>query len=333
MAALTRFIPQLVLVAAVALAALLANQGIALAQQGASVVSKRVAEVPLDPMAAAWSQARAIEVPLTPQAAIMPRLSQASIPTARLRSLHDGERIAFMLEWQDATRDASTNQVDRFRDAAAILLSLTPDVPNICMGAPGQLTNLWHWKADWQEDIDKGFQDVVQAYPNFYKDNYTGVSGTPPFQAPEDFSSDLARSYFLGLAAGNPLSQFDKVSPVEELLSAGFGTTTHKAAQNVDGHGVWSDGRWRVVFVRPLQVSDSEAAPLAGRSEFPVAVAVWNGSNQEVGARKQLSSFLTVTFSERTGLEWPQLLMIAILVAIGTAAAAWWLRRRYSTGT
>jgi hypothetical protein len=58
-------------------------------------------------------------------------------------------------------------------------------------------------------------------------------------------------------------------------------------------------------------------------------VAVWNGSNQEVGARKQLSAFLTLTFRQQAGVEWPQIALIAaILVVITGAVGVVWLRPR-----
>jgi hypothetical protein len=167
-------------------------------------------------------------------------------------------------------------------------------VPNICMGSPGQTTNLWHWKADWQEDLDKGYQEVVDAYPNFFKDYYPFVTGSPPFRLPADFSSPDARRYLIGQAAGNPLSQPARISPVEELLSTGFGTTTHREQQTVEGQGVWANGRWQVTFTRPLAATGAEATSLDGVSQAPVAFAVWNGSNAEVGARKQLSGMATV---------------------------------------
>ncbi|MCX6023488.1 MAG: ethylbenzene dehydrogenase-related protein, partial [Chloroflexi bacterium] len=236
--------------------------------------------------------------PMIPQMGFMPALRQASVSKVTVRALHDGKRLAVLLEWQDATRDAVTYMPDRFRDAAAIMTPVgAAPAPNICMGAAGQTTNLWHWKADWQEDIDKGFQDVVDAYPNFYKDTYpfvTAANGKPPFRVPQDFASPEAQSYMPGLAAGNPLSQPVKQSPVEELVSAGFGTATHKTTQGVAGKGVWTNGTWRVVFARTLATDDPEAANLATQKEVPLAFAVWNGSNQEVGARKQLSSFLTL---------------------------------------
>lgn len=292
---LRRSLPSIVLVALlVAGAVALSLRGTALAQQAPALVSVYVKDLPLDPTAAAWQQAPAVEVPLTPQNLALPRLTQASVPTLAVRSLNDGKRVAFRLEWADPTRDARATRPDEFRDAAAILFPVGDFLPNICMGVAGQLTNLWHWKADWQADIDRGFQDVTDANPNFYKDSYPFATGTPPFKVATDFASAEARQFFPGLAAGNPLSSMVRPSPVEELVSAGFGTATHKERQSVQGKGQWADGRWRVVFVRDLEVGDPTGASLAGKAEVPMAFAVWNGANQEVGARKQLSSFVSL---------------------------------------
>lgn len=268
--------------------------GTALAQQGPQLVSASVKELPMEPGSAVWRQATAVDVPLTPQLVALPRLMQTSVSSLSVRSLNDGKQVAFLLEWADGTRDARATRPDEFRDAAALLFSVGDSQPFVCMGTPGQLTNLWHWKADWQEDIDKGFQEVVDAYPNFFKDSYPFVVGEPPFRAPADFGSAEAQQYFIALVAGNPLAQPDRSSPVEDLVAEGFGTATHKTEQNVQGRGVWSNGRWQVVFSRSLEATDPSAAKLAGGADVPVAFAVWNGSNQEVGARKQLSSLLTV---------------------------------------
>jgi len=280
--------------ALVAIAIALSFNGAALAQQVPTMNATHVERISMDPFDPTWSTAPVAVVPLTAQLVALPRLSVPTVSTVYVRALNDGERIGFRLDWDDPTRDASAIRPSDFRDAAAVMVVSGQGVPNICMGSPGQATNLWHWKADWQEDIDKGYQEVVDAYPNFFKDYYPFVTGTPPFRLPADFSSADARRYLIGQAAGNPLSQPNRISPVEEMLSAGFGTTTHRTQQTVEGKGVWADGRWQVTFVRPLVTTGAEAASLGGVTQAPVAFAVWNGSNAEVGARKQLSGMATV---------------------------------------
>ncbi|MCC7372289.1 MAG: nitrate reductase [Chloroflexi bacterium] len=286
--------PQVVVGLLVAVAVALSFNGSALAQQVPTVSATHVQRVSADPFDPSWSTAPLSVVPLTSQMVALPRLATPSVSTVYVRALNDGERIGFRLDWDDPTRDAHALQPTEFRDAAAVMLAAPQGTPNICMGSPGQVTNLWHWKADWQEDLDKGYQEVVDAYPNFFKDYYPFVTGTPPYRMPVDFASPDAKRYIIGQAAGNPMSQPARTTPVEEMLSAGFGTTTHRAQQTVEGKGVWTNGHWQVTFVRPLATTGAEAASLANEKQAPVAFAVWNGSNAEVGARKQLSGMATV---------------------------------------
>lgn len=291
---------RLLLTPALALTAL-ATQGRALAQQGPFLTAEWVQTAPADdPNSPLWANAAVMEAPMIPQAAAMPQLRQVSVSKVAVRALHDADTLAILLEWQDASRDVLTGHPDQFRDAAAVMMPVQDVVPNICMGAAGQITNLWHWKADWQEDIDKGRQDVIDAYPNFFKDSYPFVAAEakPPFRWPQDFMHPDAKNYSPGWAAGNPLSEPVRSSPVEELVSQGFGTATHKDGQQVTGRGVWENGTWKVVFARALKSPDAESPELTNRKEIPVAFAVWNGANKEVGARKQLSSFLTLAVTE-----------------------------------
>ena len=278
----------------IAVAMTLSFNSSALAQQVPTVSAAHVQQVSTDPFDPTWSTAQVAVIPLTPQVLALPRLQTVSVSTVFVRAVNDGQRIGFRLDWDDPTRDARAIIPNEFRDAAAVMVASAQGVPNICMGSPGQVTNLWHWKADWQEDLDKGYQEVVDAYPNFYKDYYPFVTGSPPFRLPADFSSPDAKRYLIGQSAGNPLSEPNRVSPVEEMLSTGFGTATHRAQQTVEGKGVWTDGHWQVTFARPLAVTGAEATSLDGLTQAPVAFAVWNGSNAEVGARKQLSGMATV---------------------------------------
>ncbi len=313
-----RFLPRVLALAALLAAGALTSQGRVLAQQGPFLTAAYVANLPVaEPGSPAWATTAAAEVPLTPQAGIMPALTQGSISKVTVRALHDDNRLAVLLSWQDPTRDVLTGHPDQFRDAAAIMFPVTEGLPNICMGAAGQVTNLWHWKADWQQDIDKGFQDVVDAYPNFYKDMYPFATGTPPFRMPQDFSSPEAKSYLIGLSAGNPLSQPVKLSPVEELVAQGFGTAAHKTSQNVVGRGEWANGTWRVVFSRSLSAGDPDTADLSARKDVPVAFAVWDGADQQVGARKQLSSFFTLSLGGEQQTEMPAWMwgLVAAIVA------------------
>lgn len=263
------------------------------AQQPQYVVGYSANPVPTDPLSTAWDSVPAIEVPLIPQAGVTPALLTPSIASVTVQAIHDDAHIAFRMVWADPTRDVEAGRPDVFRDAAAIQFPVAAGVPSICMGAAGQISNIWHWKADWQEDIDTGFQDITRLYPHFFKDYYPFVEGEPPYSFPDDFSQPDARAYSPGWAVGNALSQPMREWPIENLIASGFGTlTTHEQAA-IEGRGVWENGTWSVVFIRELTPAAADLATFQEAGELATAFAVWNGSNEEVGARKQLSSFVT----------------------------------------
>ena len=273
--------------------------GIVLAQAEPQLTSQYTSEaLPLtDPQASFWERVPVAALPLTAQAGVPPTLPERSVPAVRVRSANNGEWLSFLVEWDDATNNAFATKPDEFRDAVALQFPVDAGTPGVCMGMRGKPVNLWHWKADWQSDIDNGFRDVVDAYPNFWKDYYPFAIGTPPYRMPTSFAGD-ASAYLAGWAAGNPLSDPARVTPVEELAAMGFGTATHRVQQSVIGRGVWQDGRWRVVVSRRLTNVDLSSVRLSSSRQAFVAFAVWNGSNSEVGGRKQISSDMAFIIEE-----------------------------------
>ena len=337
---------RLLTAAALALAQAASAGGVVLAQGQAQLSVRYVQEVPVaDPQAPLWDTVAPLEVPLTAQQATPPMLLQGSVSTVRVRAVHDGRWIAFLLEWQDDTQDLYASRPDQFRDAAAIQLPVDPSRPGVCMGFRGQPVNLWHWKADWQADIDEGFRDVVDAYPTFWKDYYPYAVGEPPFRAPTHFADTDARAYLAGWAAGNPLSDPLRVTPVEELAAMGFGSAEHRALQQVLGRGVWRDGTWRVVYARPMASSDPQAVQFRPGAQGYVAFAVWNGANQEVSGRKQTTADLALVLealpgqggeaprSARPGLPWWAVLLVGVAaMATGGGAVYGYLRWAQAAG-
>lgn len=286
-----------------ALAIIFTANGTVLAQAQSQLVSLyREGALPVsDPLAADWDSAPAFDVALIPQAVAVPRLAVPTIPSLKAQSLNDGKTIAFRMTWKDATANWFASHLDEFRDAAAIQTSVAPTLPSFCMGAIGQMVNLWHWKADWQYDIDKGFRDVVDAYPNFWLDYYPQVTGKPPYRLPTDFNTAQAKAYLAGWSVGNPLSNPVRVTPVEDLNAIGFGSLTSQPSQNqnVLGRGVWKDGMWYVVFARTMESAESNDGQLAPGQTANVAFAVWDGADKQVGARKQLSTWVPLLIEKQ----------------------------------
>ncbi len=74
-----------------------------------------------------------------------------AVERVQVKAVHNGESLAFRLEWEDATRDDSVADTTAFPDAAAIALPASPDSVVATMGAPGAAVNAWYWRADENE--------------------------------------------------------------------------------------------------------------------------------------------------------------------------------------
>ena len=251
-------------------AAILTQLNVRLASsQAPSLVSTHTgSDVPLDdPLASVWDSTTPVEIPLSAQTITIPK-GGGSIRAVSARSLNDGRKVYFRLEWEDPTEDTSAFAPQDFRDAAAIEFpaSGVSSVPSFCMGQIGGQVNIWQWKGDWQADIDHGFVDVPDAYPNVQSDLYQ-------FQQDDTF--------YPGRAVGNLISETERKSPVEDLVSAGFGTLTTADVQKVQGKGVWQDGKWYVLFARDMDLGGDFYVPFKRGQTTNVAFAVWDGANGE----------------------------------------------------
>jgi complex iron-sulfur molybdoenzyme family reductase subunit gamma len=65
-----------------------------------------------------------------------------------VRAAHDGEQLAFLLEWNDATQNVEFGD-RQFPDAAAVVLPANGKAPPLSsMGNPQAPVNEWFWRAD-----------------------------------------------------------------------------------------------------------------------------------------------------------------------------------------
>jgi DMSO reductase family type II enzyme heme b subunit len=71
-----------------------------------------------------------------------------AVEVAEVAAVHDGERIAFRLEWSDPSKDGDITDNAVFPDACGILLPTVHYAPMAIMGAVGMAVNAWYWRAD-----------------------------------------------------------------------------------------------------------------------------------------------------------------------------------------
>ncbi len=263
-------------------------------QEGEPVVRSIFVNEPLpvlDPNALAWQNAPPARITVYGQNITNPMLFNPSVTSLDARSMNNGTWIAFLLEWSDSTDSTKTLRTEQFRDAVAVSFPVTDDRTFIAMGGPNTPVSIAQWKADWQKDIDIGYQDredefpymAVDLYPHA-KDNATGVVPV----------EDINKEFVPGLAADNPLSNPVKLTPIEELVAEGFGTLTTQTHQDSIGKGIWNDGVWKVVIARPAMTPDMSDPQFDPGKKTDIAFAVWDGDNNEVGARKSLSLWNTL---------------------------------------
>jgi len=224
-------------------------------------------KIPLDPTDPFWKGIPGKVIPMVAQVVTTPKLLKPSVPFLMVKSVNNGSDIGFYFEWKDETKNAFIRPND-FRDGVAVMFPIKDNAIALpYMGNVGSRVDILQWKADWQEDVDHGYTDMKELYPNMWIDYYA--------------------SYSTGADVGNPMSNRKRRSPVEELTAEGFGTLTSQVHQDASGKGVWKDGIWKVVIIRPMITDDADDTQFSRGQNKKICFAVWNGSNKEVGSRKQ----------------------------------------------
>lgn len=251
-------------------------------------------DVPNDPFSPVWEKVGGTIVPLSSQIIAQPRAfgTPKGVSSARwvnVRSVNNGKEIAFLLEWEDSTKDPNRvhpgsptfmdpfNDTATFRDAAAIEFPVTipkseEDRPYFGMGHEGAQVNIWQWKADLEEGRDR-------AVP--LGSSYAG----------ESLNQTAKKWYDNGVWVDVPPKDKLRKGPVEDLIAVGFSTISLQDSQDVNGRGVYSGGKWRVVFYRTMTTNDKEDTSFKEGSTIPIAFAIWDGSNDERDGMKSIATW------------------------------------------
>lgn len=218
---------------------------------------------PTDP---AWNEIPASVHPLQAQLITAPN-GGGTVSQVSLRATHDGEEIAFRLEWVDPTADRGVG-VDTFRDAAAIGFPVgRPTVaPSPFMGDVDHPVVIWQWAAD--------FDANAEGHSRF-GDRYPHAEGVWIF--PQD------------LAVRRRVRGWRGADPVIEYIARGFGTLTPRMEASVEGTSHHAGERWSVVLRRKLSTSNDEDPVFVPGEASSLILAIWNGHEKEVNGRKAVT--------------------------------------------
>ena len=247
---------------------------------------------PKDLNAEFWSKIEALKLPVSAQNAAYPTLEKPSIDYLTVKSVYRQKEIAFLIEWNDSTKNVEVD-ADKFCDQFAIEFPLnTKEIPSYMMGNKDGMVHITHWKAIWQEDCEKGFQDVQVKYPNMWVDIYPGLEDYLD-RSKRIYAQDITAEMIVethatdnmpGTYSRNPMSQIKRKQPVEEASAEGFGTLATQETQQAKAWAEWKNGKWKLCVVVPVNTGNRYKAAFNTRTK--VAFALWDGGFQNIGGRK-----------------------------------------------
>lgn len=232
-----------------------------------------------------WEQVKEETMTLTAQPMAIPRPKTTLTDKVVVKSIHNDKWIAFQLVWED-TDKSEAGPLGKFSDAVAIQFPVKDNnvPPPVFMGGKDNPVHIFHWRAQYQVDKEKGLRQMKDIYPNMNPDMYP-LEFKDEGKLKDTLKDDQREVFSHGKAAGNPQSYAKK--SVDEIFAEGFGTSS--VIQNVEAlaFGAWKDGKWTVVITRPLKRENGSVLEV-GKGSF-VGFAVWQGGQDEVGSRKSVT--------------------------------------------
>lgn len=251
----------------------------------ADIVAKNVsADLTKAPKVEIFKDAKEEVISLMAQPMAVPRPATTTTDKVFVKAVHNKDWIAFLLRWEDSEKSES-GRLGTYSDAIALQFPVKDHKapPPIFMGAKANPVHIYHWRAQYQVDKEKGVRSMKDLYPNMTVDMY-------PMEFPDmgtlhEIDEGKKEIYSYGKAAGNPQSYLKK--GVDEILAEGFGSSSVVENVNADANGFWKDGQWQVVITRPLKREAASILP-PGSSSF-IGFAVWQGGKDEVGSRKSVT--------------------------------------------
>lgn len=258
----------------------------------AEVVVVQQPTPPADPADPGWRGAPVHTAALLLQDMVEPRLVTPSTSTVRVQAVSDGARVAFRLEWLDATGD-DLPRPGVFSDACAIQLpaQVRADVPAPQMGEAGKSVEITLWRAAWQATVDGRGDTIQDVYPRASIDHYPFEAAS--LQKGSPGQREMAARYAPARALGNRMAG-PRERPVEDLVAEGPGTLAPGPSFDSNARGRRGERGWSVVISRRLP------AGLGPGARSQVAFAVWEGSKEEAGGRKMRTGWVPIVMEKKS---------------------------------
>lgn len=250
--------------------------------------SKQVTQdLPLNPNDPLWQKAEPIEVPMSGQVIVPPRWQNPSVDQLIVRSLYNDKAIGFLVEWND-----------RFKDTVHKEEPLPPVKDTYAKVLPEEKWTL-------RDAIALQFPVKIPEGP----------------ERPYFFLGEPSKPVVLWHWKADWNEDPKRQTPVEVLRATGPKNLLVPLPDEgqVMGKGMWKNGRWKVVMMRPLAAKDKEKdiAFEVGKL-IPIAFYAWDGSNGEQKLLMSLSSWFYLILEAPTP---PSVYLYAFLAVLGGLGA------------
>ena len=227
-------------------------------------------EVPSDPLAPVWNTVPVTEFPMSPQVHWQKRIGSVTVKSIKVRGVHNGKQIAFMLEYADPTQDPA--------DAAALEFMVGDKKAHFAHGQPmaqveGGPVNIWYWRSDAPAAADM----TAKGFGTLKKEAQQDVQAKAVWKPEKTKVHYTVRKLIVKKdAKGEPLKDPKSGDPQ-------FDEETTRVEED-------ATGVWRVVFTRALKTSDAQDAQFEAGTFPNIAFAVWDGHKLESGDLKESGS-------------------------------------------
>ncbi|MBI3582548.1 MAG: c-type cytochrome [Nitrospinae bacterium] len=266
-------------------------------------------DIPLDTENPIWATAEPIDMMMSGQVVVAPRWENPSVDLVTVKAVYNDKEIGFLFEWSDRFKDtAHKTETEVNFGAYQAALSAKPAG--------------YHSYVKWQEiprDIGN-FRDSIAI-----QFSAKPMEGT---EKPHFVRGDTSKSVNLWVWKSE-LQEEGKGSPVEDSNVNGFQkpfTPQSPEGQQVKGAGVWKDGQWKVVMVRPLTTPDKNDIQFEKGKFIPFALNAWDGSNGEHGLAMSVSSWNYILLETSTPTH--VYLYTFLSMALIGGAEVWLVRRK-----
>ncbi|MFQ5687790.1 MAG: ethylbenzene dehydrogenase-related protein [Candidatus Scalindua sp.] len=279
-----------------------------------------VGDLPDGPGDETWNSVISVELPMAGQIVASPRFWTPSANSIKIKSMYNNEDIVFLLEWDDMTNEQS----EVYSDAVALQFpTKIPEglkKPYFAMGESGKSVVLWHWRA-YEESLHVVKKEAGDG-------SETATDGGSIVAGEQEETGHVVAEEVETQADSTEEEKtteaheekFKDFMTIRELNAKGFKNLAVQPSNSQDskGKGYWENGTWKVMITRPLVTDDKKIdIQFETGKLIPYALAVWDGSNKEVGGQKSITSWYYLTLEMPT----PKSVYLYVIIAIIMAAS------------